>query len=133
MDAETVDDVVIINNGRLVKAGTMADLHGTPGALVRTSDPNRLAGALRVSDVTSTLAEDGETLVAETSDLRLIGDVALRAGLPIWGLSPKQADLEDLFFRLTSAPEHRNRNLGAPPPGDGLPPAPATSQDGGSI
>lgn len=112
---QTVDDVVIINNGRLVKAGTMADLHGTPGALVRTSDPNRLAGALRVSDVTSTLGDDGETLVAETSDLRLIGDVALRAGLPIWGLSPKQADLEDLFFALT---EGTNRNLGPAAPRD---------------
>ena len=76
---------------------------------------SEMAGALRVSDVTSTLAEDGETLVAETSDLRLIGDVALRAGLPIWGLSPKQADLEDLFFALT---EGTNRNLGPAAPRD---------------
>ena len=66
----------------------------------------RLAGALRVADVTSTPGNDG-TLIADTTDLRLIGDVALRAGLPIYGLEPQKADLEALFFELT---EGTNRN-----------------------
>ncbi|NHA66862.1 ABC transporter ATP-binding protein [Phycicoccus flavus] len=105
---QTVDDVVIIANGRLVRAGTMADLRGTPGALVRTSDVAGLAGALRVADVTSTVQDD-DSLVADTTDLRLVGDVALRAGLPIYGLTPRAADLEALFFELT---EGTNRNLG---------------------
>src|SRR6476660_3711386 len=35
---QTVDEVVIITNGQLVKQGTMADLHGSGGAIVRTSD-----------------------------------------------------------------------------------------------
>ena len=38
---QTVDDVVIIANGVLVKQGTMAELGGGGGALVRTSDPER--------------------------------------------------------------------------------------------
>ena len=109
---QTVDEVVIINNGRLVRAGSMAELQGSPGAVVRTSDPARLAGALRVADVTSTPGEDG-ILMADTTDLRLVGDVALRAGLPIYGLEPRRADLEALFFELT---EGTNRNEGA---GDG--------------
>ncbi|MGL5815930.1 MAG: ABC transporter ATP-binding protein [Phycicoccus sp.] len=103
---QTVDDVVIIANGRLVRAGTMTELRGSRGALVRTSDAARLAGALRVADVTSTLGEDG-SLVADTSDLRLVGDVALQAGVPIYGLEQKRADLEALFFELT---EGTNRN-----------------------
>ncbi|MBD3781639.1 MAG: ATP-binding cassette domain-containing protein [Micrococcales bacterium] len=106
--AQTVDHVVIIANGRLVRAGAMADLEGTPGAAVETSDPAALAGALRVADVTSTVHEDG-SLVADTTDLRLVGDVALRAGLPIYGLRPQRADLETLYFQLT---EGTNRNLG---------------------
>jgi ABC-2 type transport system ATP-binding protein len=106
---QTVDDVVIIANGRLVRSGAMADLHGTPGAIVRTSDREALAGALRVADVTSVPGPD-DTLVADTTDLRLVGDVALRAGLPIYGLEPKRADLEALYFELT---EGTNRNLGA--------------------
>ena len=111
---QTVDEVVIINNGRLVRAGSIAELQGSPGAVVRTSDPARLAGALRVADVTSTPGGDG-TLIADTSDLRLVGDVALRAGLPIYGLEPRRADLEALFFELT---EGTNRNEGA---ADGAP------------
>ena len=35
---QTVDEVVIIANGRLVRAGTVDELHGAPAAIVRTSD-----------------------------------------------------------------------------------------------
>jgi len=104
---QTVDDVVIINNGRLIKQGAMDDLHGEAHTIVRSTDLDALAGALRVADVTSTV-EDG-TLLAETHDLRLIGDVALRAGLPIYELRQATTDLEALFFELT---EGTNRNLG---------------------
>ncbi len=105
---QTVDEVVIITNGRLVKAGPMADLHGHATTLVRTSEPERLAGALRVADVTAAPGSSGELLV-DTGDLRLVGDVALRAGLPVWELRAQGSDLEALFFELT---EGTNRNLG---------------------
>jgi ABC-2 type transport system ATP-binding protein len=105
---QTADEVVIIANGRLVRAGSVAELGGGATAVVRTSDPDRLAGALRVADVLSRPGEDG-TLLAETTDLRLVGDVALRAGLPVWELREHRPDLESLFFELT---EGTNRNLG---------------------
>jgi ABC-2 type transport system ATP-binding protein len=105
---QTVDDVVIIANGRLVREGPVAELRGAPTTLVRTSDPAQLAGALRVADVMSAPGRDGE-LVVETADLRLVGDVALRAGLPVWELRARKHDLEALFFELT---EGTNRNLG---------------------
>jgi ABC-2 type transport system ATP-binding protein len=105
---QTVDDVVIISNGKLVKQGTMAELHGPAASLVRTSDANALAGALRVADVTASVDSE-QTLSAQTDDLRLIGDVALRAGLPVWELRSQSSDLEDMFFQLT---EGQNRNLG---------------------
>ncbi len=107
---QTVDDVVIINNGRLIRQGSMADIHGDARSLVRTSDRDTLAGALRVADVTSEPGEDGALLV-DTGDLRLVGDVALRAGLPVHELRPLSTDLEALFFELT---EGTNRNLGDP-------------------
>jgi ABC-2 type transport system ATP-binding protein len=112
---QTVDEVVIIANGRLVKQGAMADLHGEAKSIVRTTDVDALAGALRVADVTSEL-QDG-ALHVDTSDLRLIGDVALRAGLPVHELRHSTTDLEALFFELT---EGTNRNLGSVP--DGAPP-----------
>ncbi|WP_406829954.1 ABC transporter ATP-binding protein [Pedococcus sp. KACC 23699] len=110
---QTVDDVVIISNGRLVKQGTMADLHGKGGAIVRTTDAEALAGALRVADLISSPHDDG--LHVETSDLRLVGDVALRAGLPIYELRVATTDLEDVFFQLT---EGTNRNLGGGTPAE---------------
>ena len=103
---QTVDDVVIIANGTLVKQGAMADIGGAPGALVRTSDPAALAQAL--GDVGSEPQQDGGLLVHST-DLQAIGDAALAAGLPVWELRRREADLEALFFELT---EGRNRNLG---------------------
>lgn len=104
----TVDDVVIIANGKLVRSGPMAELRGAPSTVVRTSDREQLAGALRVADVLSAPGTDGE-LIAETTDKKLVGDVALRAGLPVWELRDRKADLEALFFELT---EGTNRNLG---------------------
>lgn len=105
---QTVDDVVIISNGRLVREGTVGDLRGVATSLVRTTDADTLVGALRVADVSATTQEDGG-IVAETEDLRLIGDVAMRAGVPVHELRPLAADLEQLFFSLT---EGTNRNLG---------------------
>lgn len=105
---QTVDEVVIISNGRLVKEGTVDDLRGVATARVRTTEPETLVGALRVADVIAKVDADGAVL-AETEDLRLIGDVAFRARLPIHELWPLAADLEQLFFSLT---EGTNRNLG---------------------
>ena len=126
---QTVDHVVILSNGRLIRSGTMAELSGGAATIVRTSDADALAGALLVADVASHTGQNGE-LVAETTDLRLVGDVALRAGLPIWELKTKAADLEELFFSLT---EGTNRNLG-----DGTSAAPVerdavSGQEGGNL
>jgi ABC-2 type transport system ATP-binding protein len=111
---QTVDDVVIIANGRLVKQGTMAELSGGDGAIVRTSDPAALVISLNQAGLATTPGVDGEIVVA-TSDLRRVGEVALDAGLPIWELKRREADLETLFFQLT---EGTNRNLG---PGAAMP------------
>ena len=103
--AQTVDDVVIIANGRLVKDGPMAELSGTPKALVRTSEPTVLAEALQRDGLDTTAGSDGE-LVVETADLRRVGDTALAAGVPVWELRAQRADLEELFLSLTEG----NRN-----------------------
>ena len=130
---QTVDDVVIISNGQLIKEGTVGDLRGAATSLVRTTDSDSLLGALRVADVPATAQEDGG-IVAETEDLRLIGDVALRAGVPVHELRPLAADLEQLFFSLT---EGTNRNLGgnieaAGAQGEPMTPVAAPGQEGGT-
>lgn len=122
---QTVEDVVIIANGRMVRSGGMDELHGDPAALVRASEPRRLAAALeRAGIATRALPEQGpEALEAETGDLALVGRVALEAQVALSELSPRRTDLERLFLELTDSPEHRNRNLG-----DGATPATTTTE-----
>lgn len=106
---QTVEDVVIIANGHLVRWGTMEQLHGEPAALVRTSDSSALGAALERAGLPSS-PEDGGLRVL-TGELRQVGDVALQSGLPVHELRPLRTDLERLFLQLTESPEHRNRNL----------------------
>ncbi len=102
----TIDDVVIIANGQMVRHGAMDDLRGAPTVLVRTSEPARLVEALRAAGLDSSAAPD-DALVVRTGDLRAVGDLALAAGLPVWELRAQRADLEELFLSLT---EGTNRN-----------------------
>jgi ABC-2 type transport system ATP-binding protein len=107
---QTVDDIVIIANGRKVAAGTVEHLRGDHRVYVRGSDPDTLALALRERGLVFEPRDAG--LCVTTDDLGLIGDTALRAGVAIHELRREQTRLEELFFNLTEADEHRNRNLG---------------------
>ncbi len=107
---QTVDNVVIIANGRLIKQGPIQELHGEATALVRSADPTTLAQALDRAGLASSPIEDG-ALTVHSGDLRQIGEVALADGVAVHELRGKDADLEALFFELTEAPENVNRNL----------------------
>jgi ABC-2 type transport system ATP-binding protein len=121
---QTVDDVVIIANGRRVAQGTVAELRGEPTAFVRTSDPERLAAALRGRGLRVDPVDRGALRVT-TEDLAVVGDVAHANDVAVHELRAEQTHLEELFFNLTESGEHRNRNLGAtagPDRADGVPP-----------
>jgi ABC-2 type transport system ATP-binding protein len=109
---QTVDDVVIIANGRFIQQGSVADLHGDKRSIVRTTDAPALVSALLAAGVQAQ-ATDATTLEAIGEDMARVGRIALGAGLPIFELRMHQTDLEALFFQLTEAPENRNRNLAA--------------------
>ncbi len=132
---QTVDDVIIIANGKFIQQGSVADLHGEKRAIVRTSDASALVAALNVEGLTAS-ATDATTLEAFGDDMARVGDIALRAGLPIHELRAHQTDLEALFFELTEAPENRNRNLdggtGTAHPGQGTQAAPAAAPSEGA-
>ncbi len=112
---QTVDDIVIIANGRKVAAGTVDDLRGEPTAYVRASDPETLAAALRSRGLAVAPRDGG--LRVTTHDLVAVGDIALAADVAIHELRTEQTRLEELFFTLTEAAEHRSRNLGPAPGG----------------
>jgi ABC-2 type transport system ATP-binding protein len=110
---QTVDDVVIIANGQLVRQGTIDELHGDPATLVRSSDARALVTALREAglDAGDEPAQGPGAVRVATGDLARVGDVALRTGVPVHELRALRTDLERLYFQLTESPENRNRNL----------------------
>jgi len=96
-----VDDVVVINEGRLVTTGTVAELTDS-SAVVRTPQPHLLAD--RLVAVGGRVEHAGsDTLMVSGLGLEQIGDAALAARVALHELSPHAGSLEDVFLALTTA------------------------------
>lgn len=97
----TVDDVVIIAQGRLVHASSLADLSAlaAPETYVESPDPARLAALC--ADRGWSAREDGVGLVVTGSSGAEIGAAAYAAGVELHQLAARGAGLEDVFLRLT--------------------------------
>lgn len=108
--AQTVDDVVIIANGRSVAQGPISTLEGEPAVFVRTPGVDELASALTAAGFLFSF-EGTDALKVASPDIVRVGDTAFRSGVAVHELRTLQTDLESLYFRLTTAPENRNRNL----------------------
>ncbi|WP_433275624.1 ABC transporter ATP-binding protein [Pseudonocardia xinjiangensis] len=103
---QTVDHLVVISKGRCMFQGPLAQLRGSRRArvLVRCAAPARLADALaRTGILEIDTLPDGRLGVAGTDPVH-VGDVALAAGVAIYGLAEEKIDLEQLFFQLTAGP-----------------------------
>jgi ABC-2 type transport system ATP-binding protein len=102
---ELCDRVAIVDSGRVVYEGALADLRrqGGAGYRLRTTDDERALQLVReqhgVEHATS--SEHGLAFQANEQD---VGELSLalgQAGIGILALTPELATLEDLFFRLT--------------------------------
>jgi len=99
----TVDRMVVIDRGRVVAQGTMADLSAQSGpaaVAVRGLDPAGLRAALLAAGLPADRRDDGSLLVR--ADAEAVGRAALAAGQVLIELKEAGSGLEDLFFRLTS-------------------------------
>jgi ABC-2 type transport system ATP-binding protein len=97
----TADQVIIIHRGRLVAHGSIGDLAGARNTVARTPEPRPLLAALAERHVPARVEADG-AVVVETPDLRLVGELAHAAGVPLWELSASRSDLEQIFFQMTT-------------------------------
>jgi ABC-2 type transport system ATP-binding protein len=105
---QTVDDVVIINNGSLVHAGPLSGLgdFGTGLVIVRSPEIGRLESALsalaRSADVPVTISRrpDGSLSVSGLAAER-IGHAAFMEGCELHELTAQSQDLERVFLELT--------------------------------
>jgi ABC-2 type transport system ATP-binding protein len=104
---QTVDDVVILARGRLVRACPLAQLVADRGGrvVVRSPEVDRLAAALAGVEgpaVTSVSRSGPDGLVVEGVGASVVGRTALHAGVELHELREEQTDLEAVFLALTA-------------------------------
>jgi ABC-2 type transport system ATP-binding protein len=108
------DRAVILNRGRLVRAGTIEELSaGTSTAIVRGPNLAPLQQALVDAGLTGTTEADG-ALRVRADELSQIGHLAFTHNVELHELSLEEFDLERLFFSLTEG-EHRGSDFDGPP------------------
>ena len=101
--AQTVDDIVVIDKGRVLHRGTIADLERTAGGgvLVRTPMWERLAAVVRSAGGEATTEQGGAGLVVRGLGAARIGELAHDERIVLHELAARRGSLEDVFFSLT--------------------------------
>lgn len=104
---QTVDRVVIVGAGQLVREGTMEQLRsGAEGAgtvLVRSPEATRFADVLRAAGTTVSAQDGVLTVSGSTTDE--VGRQAFAAGVELHELRSHSSGLEEIYFQLTSGSE----------------------------
>jgi ABC-2 type transport system ATP-binding protein len=101
--AQTVDQVLIINHGKLVVESSLEQLtNGTAGSVrVRTPQTTKLGEALAQAGIRFSVGSD-HTLLAYGTTAERIGDIAFAANVPIHELTGESSSLEEIFLGLTA-------------------------------
>ena len=101
--AQTVDDVVIIASGRLVKQSSLEELahEAPPGVWVRTPQAQVLRDALAANGIAAEVQSD-DTVMALDATTEAVGMIAAGAGCVIYEMTSQHFDLEELFLDLTT-------------------------------
>ncbi len=134
---ELCDRVAIVDRGRVVYEGALADLRrqGGAGYRLRTTDDARALSLLRaqpgVGHVTDAhLHEHGISFQAQESDVGALSIALGAAGVGILALTPELATLEDLFFRLTEGNAENGDSAPDPAAGES---SDAAARSGGGL
>ncbi|HVX43723.1 MAG TPA: ABC transporter ATP-binding protein [Mycobacteriales bacterium] len=124
---QTVNRVVILSRGRLVRQGTVDELRAGAGERVIVDGPDRqsLGHALAQARAQVQPTPDGPLQIVGL-DARQVGHIAFASGLELHELRTERSDLEQIFFQLTAAAE------AAPQGPPGSIPASTYGQQGGA-
>jgi ABC-2 type transport system ATP-binding protein len=100
--AQTVDDVVVINHGKLAAQGPVAELTAaTSTSRIRTPDTELLMSVLARQGITARLVAPG-TVEVRGADSERVARISAAAGVIVLELSRHTENLEELFFDLTT-------------------------------
>ncbi|WP_308251971.1 ATP-binding cassette domain-containing protein [Pseudonocardia sp. KRD291] len=98
----TAQRLVVIDHGRCRFDGPIDALRESQSGrvLVRPADPAKLAEALVAEGLTEVDAVDDGWLAVAGADAVRVGDVALAAGIAVYGMTEERVGLEQMFLRL---------------------------------
>jgi ABC-2 type transport system ATP-binding protein len=116
---QTIDQVVIISHGQTRFNGRLDDLRNQQQSrvIVQPADVAKLVEALQMADISNvTPLPDGKVAVVGAT-VQQIGDVAAKSGVALYGVQEERADLEQMFFGLTSGQYAGGQFPGGPPQG----------------
>jgi ABC-2 type transport system ATP-binding protein len=127
--AQTVDQVLIINRGRLVVESSLEQLTARVGGSVRVRTPSvaQLQQALEREQLQTTASSEQVLLVHGTSSEH-VGDVAFAAGVALHELVTEGSSLEQIFLELTGGDGTAASGAAATPGTAGTPGAAPTPE-----
>jgi ABC-2 type transport system ATP-binding protein len=96
----TVDDVVVIEQGRLMAAMPLTELAANHKTVVRTPQAAALTTALLAAGHVATRTAPDEVTVADAA-ADVVGSIAAQQGVTVLGLAEQRDDLEQIFHQLT--------------------------------
>jgi ABC-2 type transport system ATP-binding protein len=100
--AQTVDQVLIINRGKLVIEASLEQLTRDASSVrVRTPRTTRLEEALEGAGIRFSVGSD-HALLAYGTNTERIGEIAFAANVPIYELTGESPSLEEVFLGLTA-------------------------------
>jgi ABC-2 type transport system ATP-binding protein len=100
---QTVDNVVIISKGSLVRQGKLDELseHHGHAVLVRSPDADKLVAALAGKAEIDKLDDGGLRIIGP--EAAEVGHIAFTEQVELHELTTEKSDLEEIFFSLTSS------------------------------
>jgi ABC-2 type transport system ATP-binding protein len=105
--AQTVDEVVIIHRGKLIRHAAMAEVEAMAAGstIVRSPEADRLETLLVGANLDVRAVGDGRLAVAGPPER--VGEIAAANGVVLHELSVERATLEEVFLELTGEPGER--------------------------
>ena len=98
---QTVDDVLVVTRGRLVRQGSIASLRAEAGGGTHVVSPDRVRLAALLAEAGHPVHEHpAGGLVVDASPAQ-VGELAARDGLVLHRLAEQQGGLEEVFLQLT--------------------------------
>jgi ABC-2 type transport system ATP-binding protein len=105
--AQTVDEVVIIHRGKLVRQAAMDEVEAMAAGstMVRSPNADRFVALLAEGGIEATTTAEGRLAVIASPER--VGEIAAEHGIVLHELTVERASLEEIFLELTGEPGER--------------------------